>query len=59
MAQAFERHDNKLLADSFAVRHDEDAYVGMVRNSMGLLDEAMRADNPERPVDNGAPKRTE
>jgi glutathione-regulated potassium-efflux system ancillary protein KefC len=60
MAQAFERHDNELLQDSFAVRHDEDAYVGMVRHSMGLLDEAMRADNPSAiPVDKPAPKRTE
>lgn len=60
MAQAFERHDNQLLEDSFAVRHDEDAYVGMVRHSMGLLDEAMRADKPTTiPVDKPAAKRTE
>lgn len=60
MAQAFERHDNELLQDSFAVRHDEDAYVGMVRHSMGLLDEAMRGDTPSTiPVDKPAPKRTE
>lgn len=59
MAQAFERHDNKLLDDSFAVRGDEVAYVGMVRNSMGLLDEAMRADSPGNPVDNGVPRRTD
>ena len=60
MAQAFERHDNELLQDSFAVRHDEDAYVGMVRNSMELLDEAMRGDDPPAiPVDKPAPKRTE
>ena len=51
MAQAFERHDNKLLEDSFDVREDEDAYVGMVRNSMGLLDEAMRADTTPTPID--------
>lgn len=60
MAQAFERHDNELLHDSFAVRHDEDAYVGMVRHSMGLLDDAMRKDRPTTiPVDKPAPKRTE
>ena len=60
MAQAFERHDNELLQESFAVRHDEDAYVGMVRHSMGLLDEAMRGDNPSAiPVDKPAAKRTE
>ena len=58
MAQAFERHDTKLLQDSFAVRTDEEAYVGMVRLSMGLLDEAMRADRPER-VDNSVPKSTD
>ena len=60
MAQAFERHDNQLLQDSFAVRHDENAYVGMVRHSMGLLDEAMRADTSSTiPVDKPTPKRTE
>jgi glutathione-regulated potassium-efflux system ancillary protein KefC len=60
MAQAFERHDNELLQDSFAIRHDEDAYVGMVRRSMGLLDEAMRGDKPPAiAVDKPAPKRTE
>jgi glutathione-regulated potassium-efflux system ancillary protein KefC len=59
MAQSFERHDNKLLEDSFAVRGDEDAYVGMVRNSMGLLNEAMHADRPDQPVDKTVPKRTD
>lgn len=59
MAQAFERHDNKLLEDSFAVRGDEDAYVGMVRSSMGLLNEAMQADRPGETVDKTVPKRTD
>lgn len=59
MAQAFERHDNKLLEESFAIREDEDAYVGMVRTSMGLLGEAMRADLPPSAVDKSKPKRTE
>jgi len=59
MAQAFERHDNQLLEDSFAVREDEDAYVGMVRRSMGLLGDAMRADSPTIPVDKSEPKRSE
>ena len=60
MAQAFERHDNELLRDSFAVRDDEDAYIGMVRHSMDLLDEAMRGDTPTTiPVDKPASKRTE
>ena len=59
MAKAFEAHDNKLLQDSFAIREDEDAYVGMVRNSMGLLTSAMQADRPAIPVDNTEAKRTE
>ncbi|WP_332701659.1 monovalent cation:proton antiporter-2 (CPA2) family protein [Devosia sp.] len=59
MAQAFERHDNKLLEESFAVRHDDAAYLGMVRESMGLLDDAMRGDQPTIPVDITVPKRTE
>ena len=59
LARAFEAHDNQLLQDSFAVRDDEDAYVGMVRNSMGLLNQAMRADTSAIPVDNDEPKRTE
>jgi glutathione-regulated potassium-efflux system ancillary protein KefC len=60
MARAFEKHDNELLQDSFAVRDDEDAYVGMVRRSMGLLDETMRGDRQSAiAVDKPAPKRTE
>lgn len=59
MAQAFERHDNQLLEDSFAVREDEDAYVGMVRHSMSLLGDAMRADTPPPPIDKSAAKRSE
>jgi glutathione-regulated potassium-efflux system ancillary protein KefC len=51
MAQAFERHDNQLLTDSFAVREDEDAYVGMVRQSMSLLNETMQGDQPPAPLD--------
>ncbi|WP_375452214.1 monovalent cation:proton antiporter-2 (CPA2) family protein [uncultured Devosia sp.] len=54
LAKAFEEHDNKLLHDSFAVRNDEDAYVGLVRQSIGLLNDAMAADRlpgPRRPVD--------
>lgn len=44
IAHAFEDHDNRLLADSFAVRDDEAAYVGLVRHSMSLLNDAMAAD---------------
>jgi glutathione-regulated potassium-efflux system ancillary protein KefC len=50
MAQAFERHDNQLLQDSYAVRDDEAAFMGMVRSSMGLLNQAMRADLPSSPA---------
>ena len=59
LARAFEVHDNQLLVDSFAVREDETAYVGMVRSSMGLLTAAMNADRPAQPVDKAAAKRTE
>ena len=59
LARAFEAHDNQLLADSFAVREDETAYVGMVRNSMGLLTAAMSADPPPPPVDKDAASRTD
>lgn len=60
MAQAFERHDNELLENSFSIRHDEAAYLGMVRNSMGLLNDAMSADPRSAvPVDKSASKRTE
>ncbi|KKB86348.1 hypothetical protein VW29_01840 [Devosia limi DSM 17137] len=54
LGKAFEAHDNQLLHESFAVRGDEDAYVGMVRQSMALLDEAMTSDietPPHLPVD--------
>ena len=44
LARAFEDHDNKLLLESYAVRGDVDAYVGLVRKSMGLLNHAMAAD---------------
>jgi glutathione-regulated potassium-efflux system ancillary protein KefC len=58
LAKTFEDHDNKLLRDSFAVRNDQDAYVGLVRQSMGLLNAAMAADtlpDPQRPVDKSPP----
>jgi len=44
LAAAFEQHDNHLLADSYELRHDQDAYVGLVRRSAELLDAVMRAD---------------
>jgi glutathione-regulated potassium-efflux system ancillary protein KefC len=47
VAEAFEQHDRQLLSESFAVRHDDEAYVGLFRRkSMELLDELMKADIP-------------
>ncbi|WDR04897.1 monovalent cation:proton antiporter-2 (CPA2) family protein [Devosia rhodophyticola] len=48
LAREFELHDNNLLADSFSVRNDESAYVGLLRKSMGLLSDAMSADTPRK-----------
>lgn len=59
LARAFERHDNQLLVDSFEVRSDELAYMGMLRNSMNLLDDAMRSDAMAKPIDTDDLKRTE
>lgn len=59
LARAFERHDNQLLVDSFEVRSDELAYIGMLRNSMNLLDDAMRSDAMAKPIDTDDLKRTE
>lgn len=44
LAAAFEKHDTRLLEDSYELRHDQDAYVGFVRRSAELLDAVMRAD---------------
>ncbi len=41
---AFEAHDVKMLLDSFAVRHDQSAYVGFIRRSSEMLEQVMRAD---------------
>jgi len=49
LSAAFERHDNRLLQESYALRDDENAYVGLVRRSMEMLDEVMRADTREPP----------
>jgi glutathione-regulated potassium-efflux system ancillary protein KefC len=51
LAEAFERHDRQLLSESFALRHDDAAYVGLFRRkSMELLDELMKADIPATQV---------
>ncbi len=44
LAAAFEQHDNRLLEESYHLRHDQDAYVGFVRRSAELLDAVMQAD---------------
>jgi glutathione-regulated potassium-efflux system ancillary protein KefC len=46
VARRFEEHDTRLLENSFAVRNDREAYIGMVRRSMSLLNAAMEADEP-------------
>ena len=55
VAQSFEQHDLRMLEESYAVRHDQAAYIGLVRRSTEMLDEVMRADraraaNPEDDV---------
>jgi glutathione-regulated potassium-efflux system ancillary protein KefC len=67
LAAAFDQHDNRLLQESYALRHDQDAYVGLVRRSADLLDAVMRADResvhkPEidpADIDKGAKERSE
>jgi glutathione-regulated potassium-efflux system ancillary protein KefC len=44
LAEAFEHHDERLLQESFELRHDEDAYIGFVRQSVEMLDQVMQAD---------------
>jgi len=53
LAGAFQRHDEKMLRDSYAVRHDRDAYIGFVRRSTEMLDAVMKADR-ESAEDEGA-----
>jgi glutathione-regulated potassium-efflux system ancillary protein KefC len=44
LSAAFEEHDERLLADSYQLRDDRDAYIGFVRRSTEMLDKVMRAD---------------
>ncbi|HHY51234.1 MAG TPA: hypothetical protein GYA10_15990, partial [Alphaproteobacteria bacterium] len=44
VAEAFEAHDVRMLLESYAVRHDRDAYIGFVRRSTDMLEQVMRAD---------------
>lgn len=65
VAEAFEKHDSRMLEESYAVRHDQAAYIGFVRRSTEMLDQVMKADReqppePEHPsegdIDNKAPR---
>lgn len=55
LAGAFEKHDNKLLQETYVLRGDEDAYIGLIRRSMETLGDVMRADmeSAERGQDPG------
>jgi glutathione-regulated potassium-efflux system ancillary protein KefC len=44
LADAFEAHDLRMLDESYAVRHDQKAYIGFVRRSTQMLEDVMRAD---------------
>ena len=44
LAEAFIRHDETMLRESFAVRGDQSAYIGFLRRSTEMLDAVMRAD---------------
>ncbi len=72
IAEAFVAHDVKLLEDSYALRHDREAYLGFVRASTELLESVLRADREhgrrpeqsptppaEEPVDKRAPAPSE
>lgn len=65
VAEAFEKHDSRMLEESYAMRHDQAAYIGFVRRSTEMLDQVMKADReqppePEHPsegdIDNKAPR---
>ncbi len=64
LARRFEAHDGDLLNQSYALRGDSEAYMGVMRQSMSLLDEAMRADkdvpqpDPVPPIDKSPPPRS-
>ena len=56
VADAFEEHDTHMLIDSYAVRHDQAAYIGFLRRSTEMLDEVMKADRlRQHPGDTPAP----
>lgn len=47
VARAFEQHDSRMLEESYAVRHDQAAYIGFVRRSTEMLDAVMKADRQQ------------
>ncbi len=49
VAEAFQEHDSRMLEESFAVRHDQAAYIGFVRRSTEMLERVMRADREKSP----------
>lgn len=49
VADAFEKHDSRMLKESYAVRHDQAAYIGFVRRSTEMLDAVMKADREQPP----------
>ncbi len=57
LANAFEKHDMRILEESRALRGDDEAYVGFLRRSTELLDEVLRADRGEQPDNDGAPQK--
>ncbi|HEV2514359.1 MAG TPA: monovalent cation:proton antiporter-2 (CPA2) family protein [Devosia sp.] len=68
VAEAFEQHDTRMLHESYAVRHDQVAYIGFVRRSTEMLDAVMKADREQHPeaghsarrdIDNQPPQASE
>lgn len=68
VAEAFEQHDTRMLKESYAMRHDQAAYIGFVRRSTEMLDAVMKADREQQPdpehsaqgdIDNKAPRASE
>ena len=62
IARAFEQHDSRMLRESYAVRHDQAAYIGFVRRYTEMLDAVMKADrqqsadDAEGDIDKPAPR---
>jgi len=44
LGNAFARHDRRVLRETWALRQDQDAYIGYLRQSTELLNEVMIAD---------------